>query len=1045
MAVANAAMIRSGGIFSRVAAGAGLAITGIGIASLKSAGNFQQSMNILGAVSGATTKQMAAMHKEALALGADLKLPNVSAKDAADSMAELAKAGLSVKDVMAATRGVLQFGIAANVDFADSANIVARSLTAFHLSGQNAVRVADLFTAAANKSTAEASDMALGFQMASARFASTHQSIEDLTTAITLMANAGIIGSDAGTSLKTMMNRLVAPTKKAQEEMHKMGFEVYDSSGHMKKLPAIIGNLNQSLKGMSEAQKNAALYTLFGSDAIRAATVLTDAGVKGFDRMKDSITKGGEAQQFAEARTKGFNGAIQGLLSTSENFAIQLGERMLPAATQATQGLTSFIASLDPNKIADFAGGILGVVADIGKLAFGTRAGQSAILGLVAAFLTYKTAVLAANAANAAYMGVLNLLTSSFSRFSLLTIATAAVIGLGVALHHFLSAAQGASAEAQHYIDTLMRLQQISDGARNATNELADAKLGVKRASLDVALAERQVHTALVESGKGSLDYKVALLGVSEAKQRQIEASQRLHTAQIKEHQQTKLVKDSHDELSNASEKLRQHYKGLYDEGTRLIRTGTGLQLGMKLQKDATQGLQVDLGKLAEKADSVAKANAKSHPQIAAAAAKIRDQALATEALTRKLDKIPSAVAKAIPAAKAEAVTLGNAVTQGVLAGSAGLAASLGAQLAAAAVSAIATAKAAIGAHSPSRLAANEIGKPLADGIILGYLNGTADLPDKVSERVRKSLDKAKEVIDKYRDKIRSAFERMAGDVDSAFDAITQNTLTPAEALLNNEQNSRDAAELQRNLDDANQRYSQAMNDADATDQDRADALRAVQDAQWEIRKAGLERQAALERKEYDAQREQQKRSLDDQLADLEEKLAENPKKHDFYQKQIIALLKKYGVDYDSVGNALGQAYATGMRKSMKEIRKTAIDIVTMVMEILNNPKKYAGTGGGGSGGSGGGGGGGGGNSGPPKWSQVPDTSSDGWSQIGGSTGVTPAAGGGGAKTAGAVMIVNVDKMVGGDKDQLALDLLDPLRGTMYDLMGRNGGSIGIS
>src|SRR3990167_8282437 len=130
MAIANSSMLRTGGIISRVSAGAGLAVLGMGIISLRAAGNFQQSLNLLQAVSGATTKQLGDLRGEAIALGKDFKLPNVSAKDAALAMVELSKGGLSVTRTLRATRGALQLGLAANMDFAQSAQLVARALKA---------------------------------------------------------------------------------------------------------------------------------------------------------------------------------------------------------------------------------------------------------------------------------------------------------------------------------------------------------------------------------------------------------------------------------------------------------------------------------------------------------------------------------------------------------------------------------------------------------------------------------------------------------------------------------------------------------------------------------------------------------------------------------------------------------------------------------------------------------------------------------------------------------------------------------------------------
>lgn len=433
MAIANSAMLRSGGLITRVAAGAGLATLGMGILSLRAAGNFQESQNILQAVSGATTKQMEALRKEAIALGADFKLPNVSAKDASEAMQALARGGLSVQQTLEATRGTLQLGLAANIGFADSATIVARSLKAFNLGGAEATRVADLFTAAANKSTAEMTDIALGFQMASAQFAAGDQTIQGLTTSLTLMANAGIVGSDAGTSLKTMMNRLMAPTQKARDLMKDLGIQVYDSSGNMKSMPNIIQELNTAMGGMSKEQRNAALYTLFGSDAIRAARVQMNAGRKGWLQMQEAITQGGEAQRFAEARTKGFNGALQAFGSAVETLAITLGTALLPAATDIVRALTNFINTIDPAKIIGFFSAITGGISIIYNFISGSDLLTAALGGLLAMFISYRAVM-------AGWTAIMNIATVAMGVFNAVTAANpivliiAAIIGLAAAL-----------------------------------------------------------------------------------------------------------------------------------------------------------------------------------------------------------------------------------------------------------------------------------------------------------------------------------------------------------------------------------------------------------------------------------------------------------------------------------------------------------------------------------------------------------------------------------------------------------------------------------
>ena len=296
MSIADAAMFRTGGIAKRVGAGIGVAFVGGSVMAVRAAGNFEESMNVLQEVSGATNSEFQALGKEAKALGADVRIPNVSAKDAADAMLQLAKAGLSVEDTLKGARGVLQLGVSSNLDFADSATVVARAMTAFGIKGDKATQVADLLTAAANKSTAEVGDMALGFQMAGTSFAGSNQSIVDMTASLALMANAGIAGSDAGTSLKQMMRALIPRSKAAKDEMKRLGVEVFNAQGEFKPMRVIIGEFTKATKNMSAEQRQAALNIIFGSDAIRAANVMLSKGTEKFDKMTDAVTQGGEAQ-----------------------------------------------------------------------------------------------------------------------------------------------------------------------------------------------------------------------------------------------------------------------------------------------------------------------------------------------------------------------------------------------------------------------------------------------------------------------------------------------------------------------------------------------------------------------------------------------------------------------------------------------------------------------------------------------------------------------------------------------------------------------------
>ena len=210
-----------------ISAGAALVAGG----AIKMAADYERSMDVLQASTGATAVEMQALDKMAVDLGGDMTLPATSAKDAADAMLELSKAGLSVTDTMAAARGVLQLSAAAQISNSEAALITANALNMFKLSGDKATAVADLLAAGANKSSANIGQMADALQMSGNVAASAGLSIGDLTTAIALMANQGVAGSDAGTSIKTMLLSLQAPTGKAADLMQALGISIYDAQG----------------------------------------------------------------------------------------------------------------------------------------------------------------------------------------------------------------------------------------------------------------------------------------------------------------------------------------------------------------------------------------------------------------------------------------------------------------------------------------------------------------------------------------------------------------------------------------------------------------------------------------------------------------------------------------------------------------------------------------------------------------------------------------------------------------------------------------------
>lgn len=326
---------------------AGLVIAGGFAVAAKSAADFEARMSAVGAVSGASEADLQRLSDKALQLGKDTAF---SAGESAQAIEELVKAGLSVEDVLnGAADATVNLAAAGEVDMVTAATIASNAMNQFGLSAEDMVGVVDNIAGAANASAIDVTDFGMSLSQVGAVANLAGVDFKDTATAIALMGNAGIKGSDAGTSLKTMFQRLNPQTKVAREEMKRLGIitedganRFYDAEGNMKSLADVSQILKSSLKGMSAEQKQAALTTLFGADAIRGAAVLADEGARGFNKMSESMNKVSAADVAAQ-RLDNFKGSLEQMMGSLETLGITVGTMLLPHLRNVVDALTAAV------------------------------------------------------------------------------------------------------------------------------------------------------------------------------------------------------------------------------------------------------------------------------------------------------------------------------------------------------------------------------------------------------------------------------------------------------------------------------------------------------------------------------------------------------------------------------------------------------------------------------------------------------------------------------------------------------------------------------
>lgn len=391
----------------RATIGFGAAVgLGVGVAIGKWA-EFDQQMSYVQAATHETAANMVLLKDAALEAGARTVY---SATEAAAAIEELARAGVSTQDILSGgLDAALDLAAAGGLAVADAAGIAAVALKTFNLEGKDMSHVADLLAAGAGKAMGDVSQLSQALAQGGQVAKQTGLSIEETTAGLAAFAAQGLLGSDAGTSFKSMLQRLTPQSNEAKQKMDALGISAYDASGNFIGLAEFAGNLQAALRSLTPEQRNAAMATIFGSDAVRAATVLYDEGEAGVRDWIDAVNDQGYAAETAAMRLDNLLGDWEAFTGALDTAFITMGEGADGPLRTLVQGLTGLVdgfnelpdgaqqaimwvglvtagvaltggaALLAVPKIAAFKVGL----QTLGVTAAGTRAG----LGRVASFL----------------------------------------------------------------------------------------------------------------------------------------------------------------------------------------------------------------------------------------------------------------------------------------------------------------------------------------------------------------------------------------------------------------------------------------------------------------------------------------------------------------------------------------------------------------------------------------------------------------------------------------------------------------------------------
>ncbi len=422
-------------------------VLGLGAAALKVGTDFQSGMSEVQAISGATGDDLAKLEAKAKEMGATTKF---SASEAAEALKYMAMAGWDTNQMLDGLDGVMMLAAASGEDLALTSDIVTDALTAFGMEAKDASQFADLLASASSNSNTNVAMLGESFKYVAPLFGSLGYSAEDAALALGLMANAGIKGSQAGTTLRAAITNLANPTDKMAAAMNELGISITDANGEMLPFKDVMDQLREKFAGLTEEQQAQYAATIFGKEAMSGMLAIINASETDYNKLTTATRDyNGAAKEMADTMQDNLQGQLTRLKSQLEGVGIQLAEILIPIVSKVVGKISEWVdkfASLDSEtqktivKMAGLAAAIGPVLMVGGKMANGI----SSIIGLFAKFKAASTAAsTAATAATSATATGFSLAGAAAKAGALLlnpwVLGIAAATAGGIALYKHLS------------------------------------------------------------------------------------------------------------------------------------------------------------------------------------------------------------------------------------------------------------------------------------------------------------------------------------------------------------------------------------------------------------------------------------------------------------------------------------------------------------------------------------------------------------------------------------------------------------------------------
>ena len=321
------------------------AVTGLGTAAVKTAADFDAEMSKVSAISGATGADFDKLRAKAREMGAKTKF---SATEAASAMEYMAMAGWRTEDMLSGIEGIMNLAAASGEDLATTSDIVTDALTAFGLSASDSGHFADILAAASSNANTNVSMMGETFKYCAPIAGALGFSAEDTAEAIGLMANSGIKASQAGTSLRSIMNNLAGDVTFVGKNIGEVTIATSNADGSMRSLNDILADCRVAFAGLSESEKAANAEALVGKNAMSGFLALMNAGEGDINKLRGAIEGcDGASERMAETMQDNLSGQLTILKSQLEELAISFADILMPTIRKIVSAVQQFVDKLN--------------------------------------------------------------------------------------------------------------------------------------------------------------------------------------------------------------------------------------------------------------------------------------------------------------------------------------------------------------------------------------------------------------------------------------------------------------------------------------------------------------------------------------------------------------------------------------------------------------------------------------------------------------------------------------------------------------------------